>query len=252
METERRTDAPTPRVQLAVPKRAYEAVYHELLVRILGGQYATGDRLPSERQLAAQLGVSRPTIREALSALESKGLVVTRVGSGTFVTEAPSPPEDGEEPGESPVEVLECRLALEVAVARLAAKRAAANHEALDLVLAAVEALERTADSEAFPDEIDQAFHRAVAQVTGNEFLCGLLEPLWATMTQRVFVTLRAVHTPAAESKRSAAQHRAIYEAIKAGDPDLAAFEMERHLRGTIEVLFNRESEAARPPAFFA
>ena len=65
--------------------RAYEAVAHELLVLILGGHLAVGDRLPSERQLASRFGVSRPTVREALGVLESRGLVVTRKGSGTFV-----------------------------------------------------------------------------------------------------------------------------------------------------------------------
>src|SRR5262245_28774227 len=102
---------------LRSPPRAYEAIAHELLIQILGGHLGPGTRLPSERQLAARFGVSRPTVREALGALEARGLVVTRIGSGTFVAErealdqAPDATAD-----DSPAEFMETRLLLEVAV----------------------------------------------------------------------------------------------------------------------------------------
>ena len=171
--------------------RAYEPVAHELLVLILGGHFGVGDRLPSERQLASRFGVSRPTVREALSVLEARGLVVTRKGSGTFVADregfgeaADGPPDD------SPVDFMETRLVLEVAVARLAGKRARSNRDGLEEVRVSVEALERIADPEALPDELDRDFHRALARLTGNDYLIRLLEPMWETMSQALFITL--------------------------------------------------------------
>ncbi|HVY62695.1 MAG TPA: FadR/GntR family transcriptional regulator, partial [Planctomycetota bacterium] len=212
--------------------RAYEAIAHELLVLILGGHFAPGDRLPSERQLAARFGVSRPTVREALGALEARGLVATRQGSGTFVADREALQGEPEVPSdESPAELMETRLVLEVAVARLAAKRAPLSHGALDELRASVEALERTATPEAFPDELDRDFHATVARLTGNDHLCSLLEPLWGALGQELFTTLGRRSWTAESTARTAVEHRAIYEALRAGDPELAGFAMERHLR---------------------
>lgn len=232
--------------------RAYEAVAHELLVLILGGHLAVGDRLPSERQLASRFGVSRPTVREALGVLESRGLVVTRKGSGTFVAdrEALEGPSEGLTDGAA--EIMETRLVLEVAVARLAAKRARSSLGALEEVRVSVEALERAADPEVVPDELDREFHRAVTRLTGNEYLFRLLEPLWETMSQAVFATLRARSWSADQARRTATEHRAVYEALRAGDPELAAFAMERHLRAVMAALFEDEAFEDPPPRFFA
>lgn len=238
---------------LRTAPRAYEPVAHELLVLILGGHFAVGERLPSERQLAARFGVSRPTVREALSALESRGLVVTRGGSGTYVVER----EPRGEPAslasdDSPAEFMEARLVLEVAVARLAARRAPQSHDGLEELRASVEALERIADPEALPDELDRDFHRAVARATGNQYLAALLEPMWETIRQALYRTLRRRSWSAEHTRRTASEHRAIYEAVKAGDPELAAFAMERHLRGLMAVLFEDAPLEGPPPRFFA
>jgi DNA-binding FadR family transcriptional regulator len=233
--------------------RAYEAVAHELLVLILGGHFSAGDRLPSERQLAARFGVSRPTVREALGALEARGLVVTRMGSGTFVADrdalegVPAVSAD-----DSPAEFMETRLVLEVAVARLAAKRAPLNPGGLEEVRVSVEALERTANPEALPDELDRDFHRAVTSLTGNEYLVSLLDPMWGTISQALYTTLRRRSWSPEQTRRTAAEHRAVYEALRAGDPELAAFAMERHLRGLVATLFDDGSFEGPPPRFFA
>jgi DNA-binding FadR family transcriptional regulator len=233
--------------------RAYEAVAHELLVLILGGHFSVGDRLPSERQLATRFGVSRPTVREALGALESRGIVVTRMGSGTFVAEregidgVPAVPAD-----DSPAEFMETRLVLEVAVARLAAKRAPLNPGGLEEVRVSVEALERAANPETLPDELDRDFHRAVTALTGNDYLISLLEPMWATVRQTLYTTLRQRSWSPEQTRRTAAEHRAVYEALRAGDPELAAFAMERHLRGLMATLFEDGAVEGPPPRFFA
>jgi DNA-binding FadR family transcriptional regulator len=233
--------------------RAYEAIAHELLVQILGGHLGPGTRLPSERQLAARFGVSRPTVREALGALEARGVVVTRVGSGTFVAErdaldqAPDPSAD-----DSPAEFMETRLVLEVAVARLAAKRAAVRRDGLEELRLSVEALERVADPEALPDELDRDFHRGIVGLTGNEHLIALLEPMWETMRQALYTTLGRRSWSPEHTQRTAVEHRAIYEALRAGDPELAAFAMERHLRALMATLLEDEAFEGPPPRFFA
>jgi DNA-binding FadR family transcriptional regulator len=233
--------------------RAYEGVAHELLVLIMGGHLAPGDRLPSERQLAARFGVSRPTVREALGALESRGLVVTRQGSGTFVCERDAlGVAEVSESDDSPAELMESRLVLEVAVARVAAKRASSSPDELEAVRVTVEAMERVADPETLPDALDRDFHRAVARLTRNEYLIATLDPLWETMGQSLFVTLLRRSWSAEATRRTAGEHRAVYEALRSGDAELAAFAMERHLRALMATLFEDEAFEGPPPRFFA
>ena len=247
------TGGSRPTEVLRSPPRAYEAVAHELLVLILGGHLAAGERLPSERQLAARFGVSRPTIREALSALESRGLVETRVGSGTFVADREAIAEAPEVPSEdSPAEFMETRLLVEVAIARLAAQRARSHPDRLEEVRVSVEALERTANPELLPVELDREFHRGLVQLCGNDYLAELVEPLWETMGQSLYTTLGRRNWTAEDTVRTAGEHRAIYEAVRAGDPGLAAFAMERHLRALMAKLFEDEAFEGPPPRFFA
>jgi DNA-binding FadR family transcriptional regulator len=231
-------------------------VAHELLVLILAGHFAPGDRLPSERQLAARFAVSRPTVRVALSALESRGMVVTRAGTGTFVCDrVERDVADEEEPvtlDDSPVELMETRLSLEVAVARLAARRAAANPEELENIRIAVESLERVAIPEQFPSAVDIEFHRAVARLTCNAYLIELLEPLWESMSQSLYQVLLRRGWSVEGTQRAAADHRSIYEALRIGDPGLAAFAMERHLRALLALLFDDDGFEGPPPRFYA
>ena len=234
--------------------RAYEPIAHELLVLVMSGRFAPGERLPSERQLSAHFGVSRPTIREALGALESRGLVHTRVGSGTFVNDRDDDLARGDDVAAdaSPAEVMETRLLIEMGVARVAARRAALDPGGVELVRAAVEALERTADPDVFPDELDAAFHRALVTLNRNDYLDALLAPIWDAMTQGLFVTMQNMSWTALDTKRIAAEHRVILECVQSGDGELAAFAMERHLRAAMAKLFSDDAEDGPPPRYFA
>jgi DNA-binding FadR family transcriptional regulator len=235
-------------------RRAYEAIAHELLVLILSGRYAPGERLPSERSLAAHYGVSRPTLREALGALESRGLIRTKVGSGTYVNDREAALDDGGDVAfdASPAEVMETRLLVEIGVARIAARRAALAPDGVEQLRAAVEALERAANPEVFPDELDAGFHRALVALSGNDYLDGLLSPIWEAMRQGLFVTMQNVSWTAADTVRIAAEHRAIFESVRIGDAELAAFTMERHLRAAMAKLFSDDADDAPPPRYFA
>src|SRR5512140_1097730 len=119
--------------QIDAPSTRDRVVEH-VRRRIERGAMRPGDRLPSERDLAAELGVSRPSVRSGLEALEAMGVVVSRRGAGTFIAEGP--PDLGIEPlgllaslhGFTPNEMFEARLVLEVGVAGLAAAHASAEH----------------------------------------------------------------------------------------------------------------------------
>lgn len=234
--------------------RAYEFVAHELLVLILSGRFRAGDRLPSERELASHFGVSRPTIRHALGTLASHGLVETRIGSGTFVV---PPPDDAAgatvlHEAESPKEVMEARLVVEVAAARLAARRSGSAGEDLELMRAIVEAIERVVDRGLFPTEVDLAFHRAVVKLTANSFLVELMAPLWKPTAAMLASSSSDGRWTPDDIARVAAEHRAVFEALRVGDQELAGFAMERHLRSELARLVDETVSEGPPPRFFA
>ena len=236
---------------LSLARRAHEFVAHELLVLILSGRFRAGDRLPPERQLAGEFGVSRPTVRQAVAVLAAHGLVEARVGAGTFVvgtaTVSGDPvPASAENVGE----VVEARLVFEVGAVRLAARRARRRREELDILGAIVEALEQADARETFPVDVDVAFHRAVLKLADNAHLEALLAPFWPTIAAAAAAAAEGSWTPE-DTLRIAAQHRAVFEALRVGDAELAAFEMERHLRTELARLSAARGEGP-PSRFFA
>jgi DNA-binding FadR family transcriptional regulator len=229
----------------AMPTRAYVDIADLLLQRLRNGDYAPGSRLPSERQLAEELGISRPTVREALAALELKGVVDTHLGAGTYVRELDATDGDAMRTGPadaSPYELLQTRLLIEPGATRLAA----ANWERQTLAAIArpLRNVERAAEAEssAHPTTEDRQFHTAIARATGNQVLIGLLAPLWAMMSQSLWRALKERGWTSEHTHSVAVEHREIYEAIRSRDGDLAAFMMEKHIRGVISSLFLESS----------
>jgi len=242
----------SPRQVLPLSRRAHEFVAHEMLVLILSGRFRAGDRLPPERALAAEFGVSRPTVRQAVGVLATHGLVEARVGSGTFVVGRPYLGDaSAAAEGADIAEIMEARLVFEVGAVRLAARRALRSREDLGLLAAIVEALEQIEDVDAFPVDIDVAFHRAILRLARNTQLEGLVEPAWPASAAASAAAARGVWT-ADDTARIAAQHRAVYEALRLGDAELAAFEMERHLRTELARLIDASSTGSPPTRFFA
>jgi GntR family transcriptional repressor for pyruvate dehydrogenase complex len=194
------------------------------------GDLHPGDRLPGERDLARALGVSRPTVRSGLKALEAMGIVLSRRGAGTFI--ADGPPDLGREPlgllaalhGFTPDEMCEARLVLEVGVAGLAAEHASAEH----LATAAEELTEMFAaidDPRAFLRH-DVRFHRALAAGCGNRVLAALVE-----MVAAQFYELRRQTVARARNLRESAEmHRRIFRAVRGRNPEAAREAMAEHL----------------------
>jgi len=241
----------TPLRSLSLSRRAHEFVAHELLVLILSGRFRPGDRLPPERALATEFGVSRPTVRQAVGVLAAHGLVEARIGSGTFVVGTPSDGELSLEAAQGVTDVMEARLVFEVGAVRLAARRAYRSREELDLVGAIVESLEQVEDAGSFPVEIDMTFHRALVRLSDNTHLEALLAPFWKTIASTVAAAADGVWTTD-DTARVATQHRAVFEALRAGDAELAGFEMERHLRTELARLSAATGSDGPPARFFA
>jgi DNA-binding FadR family transcriptional regulator len=236
---------------LSLARRAHEFVAHELLVLILSGRFRAGDRLPPERQLASEFGVSRPTVRQAVAVLAAHGLVEARVGAGTFVVGTPTASgETVPASAENVAEVVEARLVFEVGAVRLAARRARRRREELDILGAIVEALEQSDTHDVFPVDVDVAFHRAVLRLADNTHLEALLAPFWPTIAATAAAASKSSWTQD-DTVRIAAQHRAVFEALRVGDAELAAFEMERHLRTELARLSAAHGEGP-PSRFFA
>ena len=192
------------------------------------GELRPGDRLPAERELAVQLGVSRPSVRAGLRSLAAIGVLQTRHGAGTFITDGP--PTLGSEPlsflaalhGFTRDEMFEARRALEVGVAGLAAERA--TDEQIATIAEEVTGMFASLDE---PQNFlihDIRFHRAVAQASGNPILASLVEMVSALFYEQ----RRRTAQHSRDLKESAHLHRAIYHAVRAHDPKRARARDER------------------------
>jgi GntR family transcriptional regulator, transcriptional repressor for pyruvate dehydrogenase complex len=189
-----------------------------------------GDRLPPERELAKQLGISRPALRAGLSSLISMGVLQSRQGSGTYIVDGP--PALDSEPlrllaelhGFSYEHMFETRSVLEVGAAGLAAERATGEH----LATMAEEVTEMFAalkDPQLFLVH-DVAFHRAVAAASGNPTLATLVEMVSAILYARRRDTIERAH----DFNEALELHRRIYRAIRSHKPDEAREAMRDHI----------------------
>ncbi len=213
------------------PLQRYEQIAERLAADIRSGLLAPGERLPSERELARALEVSRASVREALAALQLRGVVETRPGAGTFVTAEP-PLSDAPQHDASPSAVLEARAQLEPAIARLAAARAQPD-AAVENLLTAMEAATNPDDpaARATWNASDRLFHRQLAAMTGNPVLLAFADHVAALMDEPLWQRLRddSIATPG-RTRIHVAEHRMIYEAIVEGNAEAAAFYSAQHI----------------------
>jgi GntR family transcriptional repressor for pyruvate dehydrogenase complex len=220
----------------------------ELERLIVESRLGDGDRLPSERELASQFGVSRTVVREAVRALAARRLVEVEGGRGTVVR-APSPQAAAEsmrlllryQPSSGDAaKVGEIRRVLENEIASLAAARRTNEDIAiLDAILSDAET--HLDDPDAFVTE-DIGFHQALADATHNELFGVILQSLSQVMLEVRLLALRIPGTP----RRSVLHHRAVLEAVRAGDPVLAHAAMDRHMdeaRATLREAIGAEAD---------
>jgi len=191
-----------------------------------------GDRLPTERALAAQIGVSRPTVRGGLRTLAALGVVRSRPGSGTYLSDGP--PLLGSEPlsllaalhGFTRDQMYEARRVLEIEASGLAAQRATADQIA-SMAEEVASLFATMADPQRFLVH-DIAFHRIVASASGNPIVAALVEMVSALYYERRRAT--ATRASRRDLRDAAEAHRRIYRAIRAGDAPAARAAMHEHL----------------------
>jgi DNA-binding FadR family transcriptional regulator len=219
------------------PRRAYADAANRILDRLRADRVAPGTRLPAERQLADELGVSRATVRESLAALELMGVLETHAGAGSFVRGALDLDQEASAGDTSPLETITARLVIEPQLARLAARTW--DRRSLAAIARPLRALEReaAAGSDRHPTELDRQFHAAVAAASGNSVLLRVAAPLSEVMGETLWRRLKERSWSAEQTSVVAREHRRIYDAIRARDDDLAAFAMEAHLRHVLDEL---------------
>jgi GntR family transcriptional repressor for pyruvate dehydrogenase complex len=216
--------------------RIADAVAKDLELRILEGSLKPGDRLPSERALALELSVSRPTLREAIQKLVSKGLLTTRHGGGTVVTDRlqasfSDPWQDMLR--DHPLlqsDMLEFRHMLEGEAALLAAERATdADIARIDAAFAALEAAYDSNQMQACIDT-DVAFHQAIAEATHNTLIGHLSASLMRVVHGHVSENLVQLHASPKQWSHIRAQHRAIWESVRNHDPQASKRVAREHI----------------------
>jgi Transcriptional regulators len=208
--------------------RTADAVVRQIEALILEGVLRDGDRLPGERELAARMNVSRPILRDALKALEGRGLLVSRQGGGTHVADVVG--EVFTEPmraliashPKATADYLEYRREIEAVAAEMAARRATEADKALLAdIIQRMEHAHATADF-ATEVEIDVEFHHAVGECAHNFVLLHTLRSCYRLLADGVFYNRARIYDLPGAREALLAQHSAIFRAIRDGDPAAA------------------------------
>lgn len=221
--------APTMPIQSIEPRRLYRQIADQIRSLVRSGEYTAGQRLPPERDLARQLGVSRPSVREALIALEVEGLVEVRIGSGIYVVGGGNSHGDEVQAASGPFELLRARWIIEGECAALAAKSAKKEHiVAIEDALLQMQRIMET--DKVQPLAADRLFHLRVAEATGNGALVAVLKMLWEERMGPLFSQLEHHYDTPELWVAALAEHRNVLKAIVARDADAARAAMQKHL----------------------
>jgi GntR family transcriptional repressor for pyruvate dehydrogenase complex len=225
--------------------RASSAIVNQIRAAITGGKLKQGERLPPERELAAQFGVSRVTVRDALRALEATGLVEIRVGArgGAFVS-VPTGSVVGQAMSDmmlmaavSPEDIVEARLLVELGTVTLACARA--TDEDLEALRALVQRAREQLEAGTYTRELSWEFHELLARAAHNRAIDSLTQSFQDSLSMHP-VRVREPRGPSFGA--TVDEHERILKAVEEKDPAKARREMANHLlRGT--GLEKREAE---------
>ncbi|WP_300339910.1 FCD domain-containing protein [Accumulibacter sp.] len=227
--------------------RIPDAIAHQLETRILEGSLKPGDRLPAERELAVELGVSRPSLREAIKKLVSRELLISRHGGGTYVTDRLE--ATFIDPWQQLLEqhpllqddVLEFRYLLEASAAELAAQRATdADLRRLDEVYGRLDAA-YLGDDRSAQVAADVAFHLTIAESAHNALFGHVVASVLRLLHEHVRRSLREIAVSPETGRQLMAQHLTIRDAIRSRQPAAARLAAQTH----IGFVRQRLSEAA-------
>jgi GntR family uxuAB operon transcriptional repressor len=201
----------------------------QLRREINSGSLQRFERFQPERSLALNYNVSRGTIRAAINKLEIEGLVKTKAGSGTYISKKDSGENSSVIQNARPLELVDARFALEPHICRLAVLHGRqADFEKLENFL---EAMEKNSDNPIIFGDSDTAFHRALAESTGNSLLIWMIEQITSVRNQDEWARMRHLTLNENIIKKYNTQHRDTLNAIRAREPEKAAKMMREHLQ---------------------
>ena len=221
-------------------KKLADSVLEEMKRMLQSGELKVGDKLPNQSEFAAQLGVSRTSLREALSTLTRLGAIEQRPGYGTVIrTKVPTlftdhltPPLISDK--EATLELIEARRFIETGVAELAAKNVTPDQ--IEEVKILINEMKQSVKEGKIEDYIekDVAFHFLIAKASHNRYLINLFVTLRGFMEQYM---RESFHLLPWMIDRSLKHHQNIFEAIKSGNRSKAVSQMEKHIRNVQMVI---------------
>ncbi len=217
--------------------RLYQRVAEQLAEVIASGEYPVGSRLPAERKLAERFNVSRPTVREAIIALELAGCVEVKGGSGVYVTSGSSTGLAATELDVGAFEILEARLIFEGEAAAIAAK--VITDGELDDLRAALSSMVSENEQEPVSENADEIFHLLIAKATHNEAIVSVCKHLWSLRNNSNVSASILEKVRQAGSRPRIDEHARILQALENHDPVAARATMREHLNRVVDQLLD-------------
>lgn len=233
-------------IQAVETQRLYRQISGQLRALILAGEFPVGSRLPAERDLSVQLGVSRPSLREALIALEVEGYIEVRMGSGIYVCEPPKaqPQALDSATEEGPLELIRARALIEGEVAAVAAR--AGTRRQFDAIGEAIDSMEDDAKAGRKPLEADRLFHVRIAEASGNSVLVGVVRRLFDARLGTLFDQLHSHFETEEVWSQAIAEHRDVLKALRSKNAAVARAAMQRHMEISYKRLTSSLTQAPK------
>ncbi|WP_343315497.1 FCD domain-containing protein [Brucella sp. BE17] len=227
--------------------RTADDVVRQIEALILEGVLSGGDRLPGERELAKQFDISRPILRDALKRLETDGLLISRHGGGTFVADVIGQVFSAPvvrlftDHRKATSDYLEYRREIESVAAEYAALRATPADKALMTNI--MDAMEKARKESDFDTEtrLDVELHNAVGEAAHNIVLLHTLRSCYQLLKDGVFYNRSLIFSYPGVADMFLSQHRAIYDAVMAGNPQAAREAVQKHIRFVEQATHERE-----------
>ncbi|MFS1522989.1 FadR/GntR family transcriptional regulator [Microbulbifer sp. 2304DJ12-6] len=223
-------------------RRIYQQVVEKMLVLLDSGDYPPGVRLPSERELSQMFAVSRPSVREAIIALEVMGRVTVRTGSGVYVIEPVGIFTDSMD--FSPFELTEARVLVEGETAALAATMIT-EAQLEDLRNAYRDMVRENEEGNLTSERADRKFHEVISRATNNRVLMSTIDKLWDI--QKHSPDVQAVHKSVCkkDGQKRLAEHKAILQALENRDVNAARRTMRLHFNRSLNALHDASEAKA-------
>ncbi|WP_265822711.1 FadR/GntR family transcriptional regulator [Geovibrio ferrireducens] len=219
-------------------KKISDIIYEQIKKMILTAQLAPAERLPSERELAAQLGVSRPSLREALHKLEAQGFLTQNHGDGTYVKSLTSQTidkamEEFIKREDAIVDLMEVRKILETWAAKTAAMRA--SDEEIANMKEYLDEMRSALDKGEVGHIPDANFHNTISYATNNILLIHIMNTIYQWVEKVSYEVRSRLYTDNERFERLYLQHQKIYEGINARDPEEAYKAMLEHMEYVVD-----------------